>query len=291
MVSHNDRVLVEVRPVDKADAREAANGGQRARSHRRVRGGIRAGDAGLDLVEKEDRVSPRAAKDIRTAGPASESSAARRLFLQSRQIACRDSTKLRQFRDLERDLQGLNAAAWNFLKSELEPLLTAQDAKRGWQRLWDRLNQAKAYNHLKHAGYRNIEFIPPSTVRGQQTPDLRAELNTTRALCEVKTIDIAEIEAERRHSSGVGSTSDRLDSGFFTKMQFDIEQAKEQMAAYDPNPATKRLAYIVVKFDDVLHECGDAYRSQIDEFMASAKLTAELDVVFDIDPAFYAAMA
>ena len=69
--------------------------------------------------------------------------------------------KLRQFRDLERDLQGLNAAAWNFLKSELEPLLTAQDAKRGWQRLWDRLNQAKAYNHLKHAGYRNIEFIPP----------------------------------------------------------------------------------------------------------------------------------
>ena len=41
------------------------------------------GDAGLDLVEKEDRVSPRAAKDIRTAGPASESSAARRLFLQS----------------------------------------------------------------------------------------------------------------------------------------------------------------------------------------------------------------
>ena len=74
-------------------------------------------------------------------------------------------------------------------------------------------------------------------------------------------------------------------------MQFDIEQAEQQMAAYDPNPATKRLAYIVVKFDDVLHECGDAYRSQIDEFMASARLTAELDVVFDIDPAFYAAMA
>ena len=69
--------------------------------------------------------------------------------------------ELRQFRDLESDLQGLNAAAWNFLKSELEPLLTAQDAKRGWQPLWDRLNQAKAYNHLKDAGYRNIEFIPP----------------------------------------------------------------------------------------------------------------------------------
>ena len=106
----------------------------------------------------------------------------------------------------------------------------------------------------------------------------------------MKTINISEIEAERRHSSGVGSTSDRLDSGFFTKMQFDIEQAKRQMAAYDPNPATKRLAYIVVK-SVVLHECGDAYRSLIDEFMASAKLTAELDVVFDIDPAFYAPMA
>jgi hypothetical protein len=109
-------------------------------------------------------------------------------------------------------LQGLDAAAWNFLKSELEPLLTAQDAKRGWQPLWDRLNQAKAYNHLKDARYRNIEFISPSTVRGQQTLDLRAELNTTRVLCEVKTIDISEIEAERRHSGGAGSTSDRLDS-------------------------------------------------------------------------------
>lgn len=199
--------------------------------------------------------------------------------------------KLRQFRHLERDLQGLDTAAWNFLKSELEPLLTAQDAKRGWQPVWDRLNQAKAYNHLKDAGYRSIEFVPPSTVGGLQTPNLRAELNTTSALCEVKTINIAEIEAERRHSSGVGSAGNRLDSGFFKQLQFDVEQAKKQMAAYDPNPATKRLAYIIVKFDDALHEYSDAYRSQIDEFMASANLTAELDVVFDIDPAFYAAVA
>ena len=123
--------------------------------------------------------------------------------------------KLRQFRHLERDLQGLDTAAWNFLKSELEPLLTAQDAKRGWQPVWDRLNQAKAYNHLKDAGYHSIEFVPPSTVGGLRTPDLRAELNTTSALCEVKTINISEIEAERRHSSGVGSTSNRLEFWFF----------------------------------------------------------------------------
>jgi hypothetical protein len=198
--------------------------------------------------------------------------------------------KLRQFRDLERTLQGLDARAWNFLKSEVKPLLTAQDVQRGWQPLWDKLNQAKAYNHLKGAGYRNIEFIPPSTVRGQPTPDLRAELDTAKALCEVKTINISEIESYRRHSGGVGRTSVRLEAGFFTKLRFDIEQAKKQMAAYDPDPATKRLAYIVVKFDDVLHEYCDAYRLQIDEFMTSANPGPELEVIFDIDPAFYAAL-
>ena len=57
--------------------------------------------------------------------------------------------KLKQFRDIELDLQGLDAKAWAFLKSEVAPLLAAKDPKRGWQSLFDKLNQAKAFNYLK----------------------------------------------------------------------------------------------------------------------------------------------
>jgi hypothetical protein len=62
--------------------------------------------------------------------------------------------KLKQYRDIERDLQGLDPVAWAFLKSELKPLLATRDPKRGWQPLFDKLNQAKGYNHLKTADIR-----------------------------------------------------------------------------------------------------------------------------------------
>src|SRR5580692_4826758 len=57
--------------------------------------------------------------------------------------------KLKQFRDIERDLQGLDADAWTFLKSEITPLLPAKHPTRGWQLLFDKLNQAKEFNYLK----------------------------------------------------------------------------------------------------------------------------------------------
>src|ERR1700692_87162 len=43
--------------------------------------------------------------------------------------------KRKQFRDIESDLQGLDSAAWAYLKTEAASLLVAKDAKRGWQML------------------------------------------------------------------------------------------------------------------------------------------------------------
>jgi len=137
--------------------------------------------------------------------------------------------KLRQYRDIEVELQSLDPAAWAFLKSELQPLLTTKDPKRGWQPLFDKLNQAKAYNYLKGIGYGIVEFIPPSAVRGQKTPDLRARTDSVSALCEVKTINVSEIEAVRRYTGGVGSVEDQLNSGFFTKLASDLVAARMQM--------------------------------------------------------------
>src|SRR5260370_40502379 len=41
--------------------------------------------------------------------------------------------KRKHFRDIESDLQELDAAAWAFLKADVASLLTAKDTKRGWQ--------------------------------------------------------------------------------------------------------------------------------------------------------------
>ena len=198
--------------------------------------------------------------------------------------------KRRHFRDIESDLQGLDPAAWAFLKADVTSLLTARDAKRGWQALFDILNHAKAYNHLKRLGCTDIAFIPLSPVKGQLTPDIRADLNSMRVLCEVKTINISEVEAARRQSGGVGTSTDRLEPGFFNKLTSDLLRAKEQMLAYDADVATRKIVYVVVNFDDSLHEYADRYQGQIDQYVTS-KPVPGLEITFDIKPPFYAAMS
>ena len=46
------------------------------------------------------------------------------------------------------------------LKSEARPHLKAPDQKRRWPQLFDRLNEAKGYNHLVSIGCENVKFIP-----------------------------------------------------------------------------------------------------------------------------------
>lgn len=41
------------------------------------------------------------------------------------------------------------------------------------------------------------------------------------------------------------------------------------MAAYGAGGCTKYIAYVIVNFDDSLHEYADRYRRQIDQFIAS----------------------
>jgi hypothetical protein len=85
-----------------------------------------------------------------------------------------------------------------------------------------------------------------SIVKGQKTPDLCGYAGPVKALCEVKTINISEIEADRRSSGGVGSSENQLPDGFFNKLALDLALAKTQMDAYDAGPVTRRIAYVIV---------------------------------------------
>jgi hypothetical protein len=197
--------------------------------------------------------------------------------------------KRKQFRDIESDLQGLDWEAWAYLKTAVAPLLTVKHVTRGWHQLFDILNQAKAFNYLTRLGCTNVKFIPVSIVEGRQTPDLGADLETRKVLCEVKTINVSEIEACRRHNHGVGTSTDQLDDGFFRKLASDLAHATKQMVAYDGDSSTRRIAYVIVNFDDSLHEYGDRYRSRIDQFI-TLNVAPELEVVFDIKPPFGSAL-
>ena len=125
--------------------------------------------------------------------------------------------RLKHFRDIEAELQGLDAAAWSYIKAQLAPVLAVRIEKRGWQALFDKLNEAKGYNHLVSIGCTNVEFIPVSFVNGQRTADLQGALAAARVLCEVKTINMSEVEATRRTSGAVGSITLQLPDGFLRK--------------------------------------------------------------------------
>jgi hypothetical protein len=195
--------------------------------------------------------------------------------------------KREHYRELEAQLQGLDARAWADLKAEVAPLLMAKDPVRGWQPLIDILNQTRAFNYLQKIGCTGIQFIPRSRTKRQRTPDLAAKLDSAKLLCEAKTVNISKGEAERRLTGGVGTTTDVLSPEFFRKLDHDIAQAKEQMTAHDPE-AARRIVYVIINFDDLLHEYVDRYKTQIDDHMRGQGATG-VDVVFDIKAAFSAA--
>lgn len=193
--------------------------------------------------------------------------------------------KMKQYRDIEADLQALDDDAWRDLKSNVESDLKRRDALRGWEQVFNTLNEAKGYKYLFSAGYSNVRFIPRSK---QSTPDLEAFEGDRRILCEVKTINRSNQQAKGFAENDVFDVNEQLSEGFFTKLECSLSHAAKQMRAYCSATDTRRIAYVVMNFDDGLHEYADRYRVQLDSFVVSKK-PSDIEVVWDIKPPFYAA--
>jgi len=180
----------------------------------------------------------------------------------------------------EQVLQELDQHSWEYLKKELLPYLTAKDGRgRGWQQLITILNQAHAYRYLKHMGCLGLAFIPPATKQGQDTPDIEAKLDGARVLCEVKTINISDEEVQARTTGTGRSTLDKLDQGFFEKLEAALTKASQQMNAYDNSDDVVRIVYLVPDFDDSLGEYKVGYYGQIDQHLASIP-SRQIQIVF-----------
>ena len=189
----------------------------------------------------------------------------------------------------ENELQGLDDDAWEFLKSEASPYLIHKDPSgRGWQQLFDILNQARAYNYLKAIGSSNVRFIPRAESR---TPDLEGVLDSGRVLCEVKTINISQKEVRAREEFTGRNIANQLDDGFFRKLHSDITEAKDQLHAYDATSEVRYYVYINLCFDDILGECKGEYFRQIDQYLSDSPVPG-IDLVFHNDQTpFHKALA
>lgn len=189
-----------------------------------------------------------------------------------------EPAKLETWRAREREFERLDNCAWTFLKTEALPFLTARDAIRGWEQLIAILNQARAHNYLVNEGHQNVRFIPRAKNKGVETPDLEAESGATKVLCEVKTVQISEVEATRRSCGGVGSVDVQMTEKFFAKLSSALSKAKSQMCSYGSASVGRRIAFIIFNFDDLLGEYKGSYYRQVDRFLATDPVS-DIDVV------------
>ena len=201
-----------------------------------------------------------------------------------------NSVALKHFLDIESDLTRLDTGAWNHLKKDVMPLFATRNPKRGWQAAFDKLNQAKAYGYLVDLDCTRVEFIPESSAKGRKTPDLQGWLGEKHVLCEVKTINISEDEANARSKPTARTIDTQLPHMFFEKLVNTLEVADQQMRCYDPDDNARRIAYLILNnFDDILHEYVEPYQAQLRVFVARVPIPG-VEIFFDMKPAYYSAM-
>ncbi|PCJ61061.1 MAG: hypothetical protein COA65_02255 [Rhodospirillaceae bacterium] len=198
---------------------------------------------------------------------------------------------LKALKDIEAELQVLLPVAWDHFRKKVAPLFKKRDSDRDWQPAFNELNEAKAYKYLHGLGYTDLEFIPESS-KGK-TPDLRGKLGSKTMLCEVKTINCSEAELEIRRGGSVrhGIQVDLPDE-FLNKLSRTLEAAKKQMICYSKsNNSDEKIAYVIINFDDLLHEYVGRYSRQLRPFKDAKETKLGIKIIFDCKPAFYCATA
>lgn len=192
----------------------------------------------------------------------------------------KETSKRRFWKAREKELQLLDQRSWDFLKNEVVSYLTARDQRgRGWEQLFNILNQARAHNYLRDISCVDVTFIPPKSKDRVKRPDLEAIMDSNIVICEVKTINVSEQQAEAKQFGLVSETLPYLEPGFFRKLDNNLEKAKGQMQSYCDDAGAKHICFMVINFDDLFGEYKNNYYEQIDKYLAEHHL-GETEIVF-----------
>lgn len=186
-----------------------------------------------------------------------------------------------QYMKVEGPLEALDDNAWQDMLERAAPLTMERHATRGWQSLFDTLNEAKAYAYLQRLGCSDIAFIKRAN---EKTPDLRAVLEGRRVLCEVKTVNVSQDETDRRDRIHRGelfvtSVEASITSGMLNKVTSTLVRAIEQLDHADPNRTARRFVFTVLHFDDWVGDYQTEYIAQLDAHLAENPI-AGAELVF-----------
>ncbi len=196
-----------------------------------------------------------------------------------------NSSKLEAFRKLEAVLSVLDAEAWKTLKHHASGLLSKPTASKGrsWQSFFDVLSEARGYSYLRSVGCSGIRFMNRTD---RPTPDLEAQHSGQRVLCEVKTINISDDEAGRRHRvhSGTpvgGKVPTELGGAYLAKLSKTLNSAVRQLEEADPAHDARRIVFCVLNFDDWVGDYYPAYFREIDAYLLANPVGVE-ELVFSL---------
>ncbi len=154
---------------------------------------------------------------------------------------------------LEAQLAQMDETSWRDLAARAARHLvsTTRDRGRGWQQLFDHLNEARAFGYLLRLGCTDIRFVAAGDTK---KPDLAAHLDSRDVLCEVKTLSISDTQVEP--------------DGFLTKkLAPTLQGALQQLSDHDVARKARWIIYIVINFDDWVGIHQTDYFRQIDEFL------------------------
>jgi hypothetical protein len=156
---------------------------------------------------------------------------------------------------IENELSELDTESWCFLKKEAESLCVISDAdkRRGWTKLFEKLNEAKGYGFFKSKGYSEISFIPRSKRQGVETPDLKGERDASIALCEVKTINSSDYLINAIDNNEVFRSGDTLPEGLTRKLKSTFDKAASQLNSCTQYSNPEKYIYLIIKYDAYPH--------------------------------------
>jgi hypothetical protein len=149
--------------------------------------------------------------------------------------------------------------------------------------MFDLFNEARGYKYLKDVGCTDIHLIGR---RSSKTPDLEASRDGRRVLCEVKTFNVADEEAEYRAAVARGEisvrdTESRLDDGFLVgKLTATLDRAVTQLDAEDPQREASRYVFCVINFNDWVGDYQPEYVAQIDDHLGRNPISSAEVVLF-----------
>jgi hypothetical protein len=172
---------------------------------------------------------------------------------------------LGHYQRIERQLSALDDAAWSDLKARAARVAHKRDGGRGWRALFDTLDESKGYAYLLSIGCTDITFIKTGD---KKTPDLGASLDGNRVLCEVKTINVSQDEAERRELIAKGPVPANITcqttTEMLAKVSATLAHAVAQLDAEDPQRLAHRIVFTVLNFDDWVGHYQVQYIAQLD---------------------------